>query len=144
MLQRYIEIIADRVKSLDGDPDSIQPSPTGAVSSPFICKFLGSATAVLIAALITVLGAFTEAAYNVVVAVVAVLLVIVALVWAIKCHPRLCRLLRRFIAGAGLGAVMLAVLALLGITALQMFPVLCVVIILLAAAILLGVVQKCF
>jgi hypothetical protein len=144
VLQRYTALVSGRVEGLGGDPGQIQPSPTGTVPPPLTCRLLGGATALLLAALVTVLGAFTGSAYNAVIAVIAVLLVIFGLAWIIKCHPRLCRLLRRFIAGAGLGAVILAVLALLGITAPQLLPVLGVVIILLAVAVVIGLFQKCF
>jgi hypothetical protein len=74
----------------------------------------------------------------------AALLVLMGLIWINTCHPKPCHLLRAILKGMGIGAVVLSLLALMGVTAPQLMPLLCVVIILLAIAVVIGSVQKCF
>jgi len=68
----------------------------------------------------------------------AVFLVVVAVARFKKCHPKSSAWLRMFLAGAGLGAAVLAILTLVGITAPQLMPVLCVLIVLAAVLYLLS------
>jgi hypothetical protein len=145
IFQRYVQQIADRVDAMGGDSTQVAPSPSGNGGMQAAgCKLWARVTGTLLAGLVLALGTLTGCALTVVPPILAVLLVIVALVWINKCHPRQCWKLRTFISGAGLGAALLAILALAGIGAPQLVPVLCVVVILLAIAFLIGVIQKCF
>jgi hypothetical protein len=145
VLQRYIEYASARVDGLGGDSDGIKPSLTGAgaKAGPH-CKTLGRAAVILLGALVASLGALTGTALTIVPPTLAVVFLVIALIWIFKCHPRQCRRLRAFIAGAASGAVVLAILALAGITAPQLVPVLCTVILLLAIVLVIGGSKKCF
>ena len=116
----------------------------GATAISAACKTWARVLSLLIAALVVSAGTLTGTAFTVVPLALLVLLVVIAVVWTIQCHPRECRRLRTFIAGAGLGAGLLALLALAGITAPQLVFVLCLVIVLLALAMLIGALRKCF
>jgi hypothetical protein len=147
VLVRYIGQIAARVDGLGGNSQEIPPSLSGArggTAAATRCRTWGAIVAIVLAALVTSVGVLTGALLAAVPPILAVLLVIVAVTWTARCHPGSCRWLRTFIAGAVLGAALLAVLSLLGITAPQLVAVLCVVIILAALALVVGAARKCF
>ena len=147
VLLRYIGQIAARVDGLGGNSQEIPPSLSGArgdTAAGTKCRTWGNIIAIVLAALVTSVGVLTGTLLKVVPLILAALLVIAAVTWTTRCHPKLCRWLRTFIAGAGLGAALLAVLLLLGITAPQLVAVLCVVIILVVLALSLGASKRCF
>jgi len=146
VLEKYLTYVAARVDGLGGNSQQIPPSLNGAPDKGAAgkCRMLRNITVILLAALAVTAGALTGAALTVVPLVLAVVLALTAIAWAAQCHPRLCRWLRTFIAGSALGAALLAVLAMLGATAPQLVPVLCVVIILLVVALIAGRMKKCF
>jgi hypothetical protein len=146
IFQRYVQQIADRVDAFGGNSSQVGPSPNGDGKDPNAakCRFWGRVTGVLLAALVVALGTLIGAALTTTSSVLAVILVAVALLWFRQCHPKPCRWLRIFIGGAGMGAAVLAIFALLGITTLQTVPILSVVVILVVVAVLVGAVQKCF
>jgi hypothetical protein len=146
VLQRYLTYVAARVDGFGGNSQQVPPSPSGAPGKsiqPHCGKWAGT-VAILLAALVAAIGTLTGPVLTLVTSILAPLLLIASFVWIVKCHPKPCRLLRKFIAGAGSGAAVLAILALMGIAAPQLVPVICVVIVLLAIAVLMGSVQKCF
>ena len=142
VLERYISYIAARVDGLGGDSSEVVPSPNGQwreTISPR-CKALAFINAVLLAALVTALGTIGG---NLTL-IIAILLVVLAITWAAQCHPRVCSLLRTYVAGAGCGALILAILALFGMYSQMLVSVLAATIILVAIGAAVGVVRKCF
>lgn len=144
VFRRYLDQIAGRVDSLGGDSSEIGPSSSGDWQAVIRCRRWARATMVLLGGLVAALGALTGPALVVVPSILAAVLLGVILLWTSKCRPKKCQWLRTYIAGSGLGAMLLAILALLGITTPQLLPVLCVAIILAGIAFLIGILQKCF
>src|SRR5260221_4899003 len=146
IFQRYVQQIADRVDAFGGNSREVGPSPSGDGKDPNAakCRFWSRAAGVLLATLVVALGLLSGATLTITPFVLAVILVAVALVWINKCHPKPCLWLRIFIAGGGLGAALLAILALVGITTLQTLPVLCLMLVLVAIAVVIGAARKCF
>jgi murein tripeptide amidase MpaA len=138
VFNRYLEQTAIRVDALGGDSSQIGPSSSGDWKAGARCRALGRATAVLLGLLLASIGSLSGSALAIVGAAFAILLAIVAGRWFAKCHPRPKRLLRVLAAGIGFGAGILALLALLGIAAPQLVPLLCVLVVLLAVALLVG------
>jgi len=142
VLERYVSYIAARVDGLGGDSSKVVPSPNGqrrdTVSQH--CKSLAFINAVLLAALVTALGTIGG---NVAL-IIAVLLAVSATIWVVQCHPRICSMLRTFVAGAGCGALILAILALFGMYSQMLVSVLAAAIILVAIGVAAGAIRKCF
>jgi hypothetical protein len=134
VFHRYLKQIAGRVDALGGDSTQVSPSSSGDWKAGARCRTWSLVVAVLLGALLASLGSLTGAALTVVPPLFAVCLVVAAAMWFKKCHPRLSGWLRELLAGAGLGAAVLAVLALAGITAPQLIPILCGLTILAAVA----------
>jgi hypothetical protein len=137
VFDRYLEQIAGRVDALGGDSRHLSASSSGDWKAGARCKSWGRFVAALLGVLLASFGSLTGAALAVVLPLVAVFLV-VAVAWFKKCHPKSSGWLRTLLAGIGLGAALLAILALVGITAPQLMPVLCVLIVLAAVGYLLG------
>jgi hypothetical protein len=144
VFRRYLEQTAGRVNALGGDATRIGPSSSGDWKAGARCRTWGRVTAIVLGALAASLGALTGTALTIVPPLLAVLLVYVAAVWSNKCHPKVCQWLQTFMVGVGLGAVLLAFLSLVGIVAPQLTPFLGGLILLLAAAFLIGRVKTCF
>ncbi|HEX7140335.1 MAG TPA: hypothetical protein VF219_20965, partial [Vicinamibacterales bacterium] len=143
VMQRYLDQMTERVHAVgDGDGDGDRGGG-GAVAGA-MCGMWAAITSILLAALVAGAGALSGTALNVVELTLAVLLVIAAVVWTTKCHPALCRWLRALVDGIALGAALLAVLWLLGMTAPYLVPALCVSVVLLAVALLIGGLKRCF
>jgi hypothetical protein len=144
VLQRYIDQISTRVLSFGGDPAMIPSSPEGYTApSSSSCKWWSWLSILLLAALVASLGALTGSWLAIVPATLAVLTVIAESVWVVRCRPRVCRWLRNAFTGGLLGALLLALLILFGITAPQAVLVLCVVVVLLAIVLMIEFIKKC-
>ncbi|HUE02066.1 MAG TPA: hypothetical protein VMR62_21030, partial [Bryobacteraceae bacterium] len=138
VFRRYLEQTATRVDALGGDSSQIGPSSSGDWNAGARCRAWGRGTAALLGAMLASLGSLTGAALAAVSLVFAIALAMVAGVWFRKCHPRPLRWLQVVTAGTGLAAGILALLALLGVMPPQLLPLLCALVILLAAALLVG------
>ncbi|HTC95083.1 MAG TPA: M14 family metallopeptidase [Terriglobales bacterium] len=132
VFRRYLEQTAIRVNALGGDSGQIGPSSSGDWKAASRCRVWGLVTAVLLGGLLASLGSLTGAALAVP-ALFAVFFVVAATIWFKKCRPKPSRWLQEFMTGAGLGAALLAILALIGITAPQLLPLLFALIIVMAA-----------
>lgn len=108
------------------------------------CAYLALATVGLLAMLIVVLGTLSEGLLAIVGIPLATLLAATGYIWVNKCKPTLCRLLQTLIAGVGTGATVLAILALLGLSAPQLVTILAGSIVLTGAAGLVAWLGKCF
>jgi len=146
VFQRYVGQIADRVGALGGDPRTVIASSSGEVKDAAVqtCAWLSWTTAALLCALIVVLGVLQGGALTVVATILAILLVLVGGWWAWRCRPTLCRLLRVFIAGDGVAAALLAIIALLGAVTPQLVSVLGVSVVLAVIAAIWGKLRGCF
>jgi hypothetical protein len=98
----------------------------------------------LLATLIVVLGALSGSSLAIVGIPIAALLAATGYFWVNRCKPTLCRLLQTLIAGVGTGAAVLAILALLGLSAPQLVTILAGSIVLTGAAALVAWLGKCF
>jgi hypothetical protein len=138
VFSRYLEQIAGRVDALGGDSSQVSASSSGDWKAGARCKTWGRLVAALLAVLLASLGSLTGAALAVVPPLLALFLVVMAVAWCKKCRPKTSGWLRTLLAGIGLGAALLAILTLVGITAPQLIPVLCALIVLAAVVYLLG------
>src|SRR5262249_44954017 len=114
------------------------PSSSGDWKAGARCRALGRATAALLGLLLASVGSLTGTALAIVPVAFAILLAIVGCVWFGKCHPRPSRWLRVLAAALGLGAGILALLALVGASPPQLVPLLCVLAVLLAGTLFIG------
>ena len=143
VLQRYVDQISTRVLSFGGDPATIPSSPEGYTAPGSSCKWWSGLSIVLLAALVASLGALTGSWLTIVPPILAVLTLIAESVWVGRCRPRVCAWLRNAFTGGVLGALVLALLILFGITAPQAVLVLCVVVVLLAIVLAIELLNKC-
>ena len=141
VFNRYVEQIANRVDALGGDSSQVEASPSGDWQKVRLCRTLAIICAVSLTIFIVALGIMTN---WVAVAVIAVFLAVIAFTWVIQCQPNICSKLRVIVAGAGIGALILAILVLLGASSPQLVPVLCGAVALTAIASLIGRSRKCF
>jgi len=118
---RYVQQIASRVDALGGNAGNVMPSPSGEWQKAYLqCRILGMTAALLIAALVIGIGTLTGNIMGIAIISIAALLTGVARFWIKHCRPGICQLLRALIAGAGIGAIVLALLVVLGISAPQL------------------------
>jgi hypothetical protein len=142
VLTRYTDYVAARVDGLGGDSTSILPSPNGAAEAvkALRCRQLVTLTTALLALLIVVLGITGGV---VALATVAALLA-AALAWTTQCRPKLCDWIRVVLAGTGIGALVLAILALLGVSSPDLMGTLVAAVLLAVTAGVIGLVRGCF
>jgi murein tripeptide amidase MpaA len=138
VFRRYVEQIGIRVNALGGDSGKIGASSSGDWRAEGRCKIWGRISAALLALLLASLGALTGAPLVIVPLTCALVLLAVVMIWIRNCHPGPSRWLWEFIAGVGLGSALLAIVELIGPQTPQLTPMLCVLIILLAAALLIA------
>lgn len=138
VFHRYVEATAQRVDALGGKADDIGPSPAGDWRARARCRAWGRLTAALLAALLAALGSLTGTALAFLAPPLAALLVAAAVLWSKRCHPSPSRWWRTLTAGAGLGAAVLAVVALAGMAPPQLIPLLCALTLMVAAGLLAG------
>ena len=145
VFSKYVIQIADRVDVLGGDSRKVAASPSGEWRKAyFICCVLGLVTALLIATLVVGAGALTGGLTAIADAPILALLVGAAYLWIKKCRPGVCRLLRTLLVGAGIGTIVLAILAALGITTPQLITTLIVGAGVTVGAAIVGWVKRCF
>jgi len=138
VFHRYLEQIAGRVDALGGNSSQVSASSSGDWKAGARCNAWSRLLAAVLGVLLASLGSLTGAALATVPPLLAVFLAAIAVAWLTKCHPKSSRWLRTLLAGIGLGAAILAILTLVGITAPQLIPVLCVLIVVAAVLYLLG------
>jgi hypothetical protein len=122
---RYVKQIADRVDALGGEAKKIIASPSGDWKKrASLCLILNVATIALLAALVVIAGALTAGSLITVGAPVAVLFAATFYYWTRHCQPSVCRQLKTILIAVGVGAVVLLILLLLGLSAPQLVTVL--------------------
>jgi hypothetical protein len=108
------------------------------------CTNLALATVVLLAMLVVVLGALSSGLLALVAIPLVLLLTCVGYFWLNRCQPSICRLQQTVIAGVGTGATILAILALLGLSAPQLVTILAGSIVITGATALVAWLGRCF
>lgn len=142
---KYVNQVAHRVDALGGDSSKVAPSASGQWQQAYrACLLLTLLSALLIAALVIGGGMQTGGVLVIGGIPVVVLLAGTVYMWRKKCRPTACQLLRALLAGAGLGVIVLAVLATFGTSAPQLFPVLGVSAGFVVAAAILSWLRGCF
>lgn len=142
---RYVTQVAHRVDALGGDSSRVMASPSDSqVERAKRCATFGAMTAVLLAAGVVSLGALTGAALTTIGVPILILFAGVGLYWMSSCQPRPCNILRAIVAGAGGGAVTLALLLPLSLFTPQLAAVLIVSVGVTVAAVLAGRLGHCF
>jgi hypothetical protein len=142
---RYVTQVAGRVDALGGNSKRVAPSSSGQWEQAYrTCLLLALLAVALIAVL--VVGSGTLAGGVVVLAgVPAVALLAGTLsLWRNACRPTTCQLLRALLAGAAIGALILAVLLLLGRSTPQLIAALVVGVGVAIAAAIGGWLKRCY
>jgi hypothetical protein len=143
--ERYVKQIAGRVDALGGDSKKVAASPSGEWRRAYLhCRILGLTAALLIAALVIGIGTLTGNIMGIAVISIVALLTGVARFWIKHCRPGICQLLRMLIAGAGIGAILLALLLVLGISAPQLVATLVASAGVAVCVSIVGWVRRCF
>lgn len=145
VFSKYVQRIAGRVDALGGESGQVVPTATGEWRQAYArCRLLGRLAVLLLAALVIAGGTLSGAILGTAVAAMAVLLAGVTRIWITRCRPGICPVLRALLAGAGLGALGLALLALLGTSTPQLVPTLLASAIVAVFALLAGWRKGCF
>ena len=107
--------------ALGGDSNKVAPSASGQWQEAYRnCLILTIATILSIAILMVGIGTLPSGLMAMIGSPVFALLIGTFYFWKKKCRPRLCQLLRALLVGAGIGAIILAVLALFARTTPQL------------------------
>jgi hypothetical protein len=118
VFSKYVQQIAGRVDALGGESKKVIASASGEWRKAYLrCRMLGLAVALLIAALGIGIGALTGYIMGAAVIPIAAVLAGVTGLWIKRCRPGICQWLGALIVGAGIGAIVLAFLTVLGISA---------------------------
>ncbi len=121
VFNRYVKQVVDRVDALGGDSSKVAPSPSGQWrEASRNCFILCLANVLLIAMLVVDIGALAGGLTALIGIPIVILLIGAVKLWVKKCRPRQCQLLRALPAGSGIGAIILAILALIGISTPQL------------------------
>lgn len=124
---RYVSQIADRVDALGGDSSKVGPSADGQWQQAYTrCRLLSFICILLLAVLL--IGSGTQSGGVIVIGGIPVLVLLAGSVnlWRRKCRPTNCQLLRALLVGSGIGAIILALLAVFGISTMQLVTTLIV------------------
>ena len=125
VFRKYVAQIADRVDALGGDSSKVAPSASGQWQQAYrICRLLSLISALLIAAL--VVGSGTQTGGVVVLGGIPLVALLASTIylWRKRCRPTNCQLLRALLIGSGIGAIILALLAVFGISTMQLITTL--------------------
>ncbi|MBW2662458.1 MAG: hypothetical protein JRD93_10825 [Deltaproteobacteria bacterium] len=124
---KYVGQVADRVDALGGDSSKVAPSASGQWQQAYrICRLLSLISALLIVAL--VVGGGTQTGGVVVLGGIPLVALLAGTVylWRKRCRPTNCQLLRALLVGSGIGAIILALLAVFWISTMQLITTLIV------------------
>ncbi|MCP4581984.1 MAG: hypothetical protein GY839_10220 [candidate division Zixibacteria bacterium] len=127
VFSKYVAQIADRVDALGGDSSKVAPSASGQWQQAHrTCRLSALISALLIAGLVVVSGTQTCGLVVLGGIPLVVLLACMVYLWRNKCRPTNCQLLRALLAGSGIGAIILALLAVFGTVTSQLITTLIV------------------
>lgn len=114
---KYVTQIAQRVDALGGESNKVAPSASGQWQEAYRrCLILTVASVLLIAVLVVGIGTLTVGLMAMAGIPVFALLIGAVRFWIYNCRPMMCQMLRALLAGAGIGAIILALLAVFGIS----------------------------
>lgn len=142
---KYVTQIAHRVDALGGDSNKVAPSATGQWREAYRrCLLLTLAAVLLIAMLMVGIGVLPGGLAAITATPLFALLIGVAYLWTKRCRPTICQKLRTLLAGTGLGAIILALLVLFGISTPQLITMFIVSAGLTASTAIVSWVKGCF
>jgi hypothetical protein len=145
VFNRYVKQIGNRVDALGGDSDKVAASPSGDWKIRYRrCLVLRIIATVLLAAFVIVSGSLSGQSMIIAGSLAIALLLFVTYYWITNCKPGICSLLKTVLFGVGSGAVVLALLLLVGVSALQLIGVLVTSILITALAALICWRRHCF
>lgn len=142
---KYVAQVADRVDAFGGDSSKVAPSASGQWQQAYrTCRLSSLISALLIAAL--VVGSGTQTGGLIVLGGIPLVALLAGTVylWRKKCRPTNCQLLRALLAGSGIGAIILALLAVFGIFTPQLITTFIVSAGLTASTAIVSWVKGCF
>jgi hypothetical protein len=136
VFQQYLKQLGDRVCGLGGDPDLIPPPRRDK-----FCCYLAWLVALALALFVIAFG-FSGGTLGALLGVFfGLIFLIVVFVWQYRCRPGFCHSLSPFLVGLGLGAGILGLTTLLGLTTGPTTILLAILAIVMAA--LLGLASRC-
>jgi hypothetical protein len=142
---KYVTQIAHRVDALGGDSSKVAPSASGQWQQAYRnCLILTIAAILLIVMLVVDIGALTGGLTAIIGIPVFALLIGTVYLWINKCRPRMCQLLRVLLIGAGIGTVILALLAVFGVSTPQLITTLIVSVGVTALTAVMSWIKGCF
>ncbi|MCE7926650.1 MAG: hypothetical protein DYG98_26710 [Haliscomenobacteraceae bacterium CHB4] len=145
VFNKYVGHVAGRVDALGGHSDKVTASPTGQWQAAYKkCLALMIASTALLALALIVAGVPAGGTAAGVAGLVVVLLILAVYWWRRSCRPSTCQLLRAVLFGAGAGTLVLALLAVFGVSAPQLFAVLAAGVAIVVAAAVAGWRKGCF
>ena len=140
---RLLDTVADRVRGFGGDPDAVAPSPDGSgVKTAQHCIKLGWLLSLALALFVVLAGLHPVANYLPEIIIAAFLLIVLVL-WAVKCGSSVCRLITASLVGLGFGAAVLALFLLAGFSAQQGLVVLALAALFFGAVVIAGLISGC-
>jgi hypothetical protein len=148
VFSRYVEQVADRVRALGGDPDTIEPSPGGGGNGkpPGLtrrCCLPAWLAAAALALFIITLGLVAGAPGRWLSILLGLLFLVALLLWQGYCRPTFCASVSPLLLGLAVGIGVLGLLILLGAAVATAPLQLAAWAIVLALIILLGVARGC-
>jgi hypothetical protein len=142
---KYVAQVADRVDAFGGDSRKVAPSASGQWQQAYrICHLLSLISTLLIAAMAVGSGTQTGGVVMLGGIPLVVLLAGTVYLWRKKCRPTNCQLLRALLVGSGLGAIILALLAVVATSTLQLITTLIVSAGVAVATAIVSWVKRCF
>jgi hypothetical protein len=120
---KYVMHTADRVDALGGDSKMVAASPSGDWKAAYRkCQILGIGTTLFTAMLVVSFGIPAAGLMTISGIVALVFLIGIANTWIKDCRPGMCQKIRTLMTGAVIGFLVLAILAMLGISGPYLIP----------------------
>jgi hypothetical protein len=142
---KYVALIADRVDALGGDSSRVAATPTGQwEQARRRCLFLSWAAALLVALLAIGSGILSGGWVAAADVPTVALLIWATYYWLRSCRPSWCKRLRSLLIGLAIGTIVLAILAIVGMTSGQLIATLVVAAILTVITLVICLVRRCF
>ena len=142
---KYVAQVAGRVDALGGDSSKVAPSSSGQWQQAYrACSLSSLISALLIAALVISSGTQTGGLLVVGGISLIALLAGMVYVWRKKCRPTNCQLLRALLVGSGIGAIILALLAVFGMLTPHLITTLVISVGVAASTAIVSWIRGCF
>jgi hypothetical protein len=142
---KYVKEIAGRVDALGGNSDKVAASPSGQWREAYKrCLLLSIIIFMLIVILLVGIGVSDNVAMTGVDVLIFGLLIMTVKLWIKKCRPKICKMLRLLLAGAGVSTIILGLLAVLGVSTPLLLAMLITSAVLTVSTAILSWVKGCF